>query len=183
MTSCATVEVALAPPDMPSVSWVWLARPFDSPNGSFCDLARVMLLGDGVSSLFAGVESLQYSLDYHQRRQTLIISNIAHVDTPGYVSKDLARAPASAEKNAFEVVLRKTSDKHVNHGGKTGQTPAADEKVFDDPSKSANDTNSVSLDREASKAAANQIRYDVLATLVSGDLHGLAAAATDFKTG
>jgi len=41
------------------------------------------------------------------------------------------------------------------------------------------DGNFVSLDREAAKVAANQSRYDVVATLVTSELASLSFAASD----
>jgi flagellar basal body rod protein FlgB len=55
-------------------------------------------------------------------------------------------------------------------------------RVFEDPSAGAgNDLNYVSLDREAAKLAANQIRYDVSSTLASAELAQLAYAVSDGK--
>jgi len=39
------------------------------------------------------------------------------------------------------------------------------------------------VDREAAKIAANQVRYDALASLVSGELSGLSWAANDGRAG
>jgi flagellar basal body rod protein FlgB len=52
--------------------------------------------------------------------------------------------------------------------------------VISDPSAAAGyDGNGVNVDREASKLAANNVRYDALATLVSNELSGLEWAAGD----
>ena len=53
-------------------------------------------------------------------------------------------------------------------------------RVFEDPTAGAgNDRNFVSLDREAAKVAANQVRYDVISTLVAAELGDLSYAAND----
>ena len=44
-----------------------------------------------MSDLFGAVGSLHAALDYHLERHTVLASNIAHVDTPGYHPHDLRR--------------------------------------------------------------------------------------------
>jgi flagellar basal body rod protein FlgB len=57
-------------------------------------------------------------------------------------------------------------------------------RVFEDPTGGVgNDGNFVSLDREAAKAASNQVRYDVVSVLVQAELSDLAFAAGDGKAG
>jgi flagellar basal body rod protein FlgB len=59
-------------------------------------------------------------------------------------------------------------------------SPIKSGQLFEDPSPAAgNDRNSVSLDREAAKAAANQVRFDVVSTLMTAELAGLSFAASD----
>ncbi len=54
--------------------------------------------------------------------------------------------------------------------------------VFQDLSAGVgNDGNYVSLDREAAKVAANQLRYDTVTAIVSAELRQLAYAAGDGK--
>jgi flagellar basal body rod protein FlgB len=55
-------------------------------------------------------------------------------------------------------------------------------RVFQDLSGGAgNDGNYVSLDREAGKVAANQMRYDVVSAIVSAELKQMHFAADDGK--
>jgi flagellar basal-body rod protein FlgB len=130
-----------------------------------------------VSDLFKAISSLHSALDYHFERHNLLASNIAHVDTPGYVPRDLERVEAAPFKDALEVALARTDSGHIP--GAAATTVSAG-RVFEDPSAGAgNDLNYVSLDREAAKLAANQIRYDVSSTLASAELAQLAYAASD----
>ncbi len=56
--------------------------------------------------------------------------------------------------------------------------------VIADPTAAAGaDGNGVNIDREAAKIAANNVRYDALASLVSGELGGLSWAVNDGKGG
>jgi flagellar basal-body rod protein FlgB len=136
-----------------------------------------------MSDLFSAVGSLHAALDYHLERHTVLSSNVAHVDTPGYHPHDLRRVDtAESYSSALNVAMERTNGAHF-------QTPNADAaaldgRIFEDLSSGAgNDGNYVSLDREAAKVAANQLRYDVVSAVVSAELSQLRYAATDAKGG
>jgi flagellar basal-body rod protein FlgB len=139
-----------------------------------------------MSDLFSAVGSLHGALDYHLERHTVLSSNVAHVDTPGFHPHDLRRIDNIEAEGSFSsalsVALDRTNAAHL-------QTPNADAaalegRIFEDLSAGAgNDGNYVSLDREAAKVAANQLRYDVVSAVVSAELHQLSYAAGDAKGG
>lgn len=136
-----------------------------------------------MSDLFSAVGSLHSALDYHLERHTVLSSNVAHVDTPGYHPHDLRRVDnVESFGSALSVAMERTNQAHF-------QTPNADAaalegRIFKDDSAGAgNDGNYVSLDREAAKVAANQLRYDVVSAVVSAELSQLRFAATDAKGG
>jgi flagellar basal-body rod protein FlgB len=132
-----------------------------------------------VSDLFKGISALHNALDYHFERHNLLASNIAHVDTPGYVPRDIERVEGAQFQQQLGVALARTDAGHISGGAPAAVTSG---RVFDDPAAGAgNDLNYVSLDREAAKLAANQIRFDVSSTLASAELAQLAYAATDGK--
>jgi flagellar basal body rod protein FlgB len=71
---------------------------------------------------------------------------------------------------------------HEGHLAGAPTMTATTGHVFEDPAAGAgNDKNFVSLDREAAKLAANQIRYDVASTLATSELAQLAYAAGDAR--
>lgn len=136
-----------------------------------------------MSDLFSAVGSLHSALDYHLERHTVLSSNVAHVDTPGYHPHDLRRVDnVESFGSALSVAMERTNGAHF-------PTPNADAaalegRIFQDNSAGAgNDGNYVSLDREAAKVAANQLRYDVVSAVVSAELSQLRFAATDAKGG
>jgi flagellar basal-body rod protein FlgB len=134
--------------------------------------------------LFQGVAPLHQALDYHLERHNVLVSNISNVDTPGYVPRDLARngvdGPAGFA-GVLQVTLQRTSGAHLV--GNANASPVSG-RVFEDPTPgTGNDGNFVSLDREASKVAANHIRYDVISTLVAAQLGDLSFAANDGRGG
>lgn len=106
-------------------------------------------------------------------RHNLLVSNVAHVDTPGYVPRDLQRSSPSA----FGVALQQSQQGHIGIGGSEASEHGT---VFLDRSGGAGlDGNFVSLDLEAAKLAANQSRYDVVSTMLAAEYSQLAFAAKD----
>lgn len=133
-----------------------------------------------MSQLFGAINPLQAALDYHLERHTVLASNIAHVDTPGYRPSDLARVEEAGFGSALNVALAKTDAAHLQ--GPEGSGASLHGRTFEDLAGGAgNDGNYVSLDREAAKVAANQLRYDTISAIVSAELRQLQYAAGDAK--
>jgi flagellar basal-body rod protein FlgB len=136
-----------------------------------------MPFGSSMSALFSTVTPLQAALDYHLQRHNVLVANVAHVDTPGYVPKDVERVDTQSFQGMVDVAMARTSPAHLAAGVSMG---AGVGRIIEDPAPGAGmDGNSVSLDREAAKVAANQSRYDVVATLVTSELASLSFAASD----
>jgi len=133
-----------------------------------------------VIDLFGNLQSLHQALDYHLERHNVLASNVAHVDTPGYRPHDLARVESTQFANLLNVAMQRTSEGHLP--GAADETQSQVGRIFEDSSAGfGNDGNSVSLDREASKLAANHLRYDVISTIVASEIKGLMYAANDGK--
>lgn len=132
-----------------------------------------------MSSIFGGVTPLGLALDYHLERHNLLASNVAHVDTPRYKPVDLARTTATSPfSEVFQVALARTNEGHMG----VASAEATNGRVFTDVSAGGGaDGNFVSLDREAAKLTANQLRYDIVSVVVSSKLQGLSKAARDMK--
>jgi flagellar basal-body rod protein FlgB len=132
-------------------------------------------------SLLDSVDKLKGSLDYHLARANLLTANLTHVDTPNYRPVDLERA--GEFKSALHVALQATDAGHI--GSTAGESSSGSQfrVVTDTASAVGPDGNGVSLDREAAKIAANNVRYDAIASLVSSELSGLEWAATDGRGG
>ena len=132
-----------------------------------------------MSSVFSAVDPLRAALDYHLDRQNVLASNVAHVDTPGYRPNDLERVDQAGFSAAMGVAMSRTNEAHLR-GGALDATPNG--RVFQDLSAGVgNDGNYVSLDREAAKLAANQLRFDTVSAIVSAELKQLSFAASDGK--
>jgi flagellar basal-body rod protein FlgB len=142
-------------------------------------LARGVLCEGSVSGVFSSVDPLRAALDYHLDRQNVLASNVAHVDTPGYKPSDLERIDQTGFGAALGVAMHRTNQMHLVGGGLEAMPNG---RVFEDLSAGVgNDGNYVSLDREAAKLAANQLRYDTVSAIVSAELRQLTFAASDGK--
>ena len=132
-----------------------------------------------MSGVFSSVDPLRAALDYHLDRQNVLASNVAHVDTPGYKPHDLERIDQSGFTAVLGTALHRTNERHMI-GGALEAMPNG--RVFEDLSAGVgNDGNYVSIDREAAKLAANQLRYDTVSAIVSAELRQLSFAASDGK--
>ncbi|MCA9633065.1 MAG: flagellar basal body rod protein FlgB [Myxococcales bacterium] len=130
-----------------------------------------------MGDFFAHVAPLHGALDYHLQRHNVLATNLAHVDTPGFVPHDLARVDSTQKfAGMLRVQLETTRSNHIA----LGDAGAVTGRVFEDASAGAGpDGNFVSMDREAAKVAANQLRYDTVSAIVSAELRQLAFAAGD----
>jgi flagellar basal-body rod protein FlgB len=128
-----------------------------------------------MTDLFAGVSMLGQALDYHLDRQVMLNANIANVDTPGFRPLDLGFVPPSPQQKDGALLLARTAEGHID--------PAAGPALlvpFEDPSPSPdNDQNAVDMDRELAKIAANTMRYETAAELMSRRMGLLRYAAGD----
>ena len=72
-----------------------------------------------MSDLFGAVGSLHAALDYHLERHTVLASNVAHVDTPGFHPHDLRRVDnVDTFDSALSVAMERTkpsTDEHATH--------------------------------------------------------------------
>jgi flagellar basal-body rod protein FlgB len=126
-------------------------------------------------AIFDAIDRIRASLDYYLARQNVLTANLAHVDTPGYRPLDLERR---SFKETLDATLSSDQPGHIHSHARVAY------RVFVDRSVSPGlDGNGVSLDREAIKIAANQLRYDAAASLASGQLSSILWAATDARSG
>ena len=109
--------------------------------------------------LFDTVDRLGNALSFHRERHSVLASNVANVDTPGYKPFDLERPPAPGDAQA----LATTDAQHIS----TAQPGAGEPQVFEDPGEAGPDGNAVQLERELSKIDANRVRYGACAQLVT----------------
>jgi flagellar basal-body rod protein FlgB len=131
--------------------------------------------------LLDAVHSLQAGLDYHLSRQNLLTANLAHIDTPNFRPLDLEQGGTFT--SALHVAMNATDPAHFGSTGKDDGPSEQFRVIADSGASVGSDGNGVNVDREASKLAANNVRYDALASLVSNELSGLEWAANDGRSG
>jgi flagellar basal-body rod protein FlgB len=126
--------------------------------------------------MFGGVDGLQRALDYHLRRQNVLASNLANVDTPGFRPMDLVRVESN--EGHLNVGLTATSEGHYAQAAE-GEGTARLVSVEDGTVEAGADGNAVSMEHELAKVSANDLRYEGAVKLVARRLAGLRYAAND----
>lgn len=120
------------------------------------------------------------SLTLASRRQTLIASNLANLDTPGYRTRDFSfegalkgALEAQEGQNSPGRALALTHPGHLQAGG-APSLPATDTPLR--PSWERNDGNDVSLDRENMLLARTQSTYQMASQFLQTELRRLYGA-------
>jgi flagellar basal-body rod protein FlgB len=121
--------------------------------------------------LFQSLAPLERTLDYQAERQAVLGSNLANMNTPGFVAKDLA--PQS--ETSSDLSLAVSDGRHLS----STQTTATSSIVNDETTPAGRDGNNVSLEREMAKMMTSSLRYDAAAEIVSRRLAMLRYAASD----
>ena len=131
-----------------------------------------------LDQLTGRLDTLSHSLQLRAARQQVLASNIANVDSPGYVAKDIdfkaalqnaksgASAPRMAETNQGHMQLTSTSALIGSPLAYTVQTQ---------PSL---DGNSVDLDQQRANFADNAIRYESTLRFINGNVKTMLSAIT-----
>ena len=133
-----------------------------------------------MSDMFRGIDGVRSALDYHVSRHNVLSSNVANAETPGFRPQELLREP---ERAAFaaSLPLDVTSTAHV--GGGPGEGERDYDVREDRTAQPGANGNSVSLEHEMAKLAANDIRFEGAVKIVSHQLGMLRYAANDGSGG
>jgi flagellar basal-body rod protein FlgB len=119
------------------------------------------------------IQSMDLSLSLASRRQTLIASNLANLDTPGYRTRDFSFE--GALKSAFSRQISPTSLVTTNpmhlQGSSSASLPPSTDLL--QPNAERNDGNDVSLDRENMLLTRTQTNYQTASTFMQVELRKL----------
>jgi len=119
------------------------------------------------------IQAMDRGLTLASRRQTLIASNLANLDTPGYRTRDFsfegAMKLALAEQKSPNT-LTTTHPMHLQIGPGTSLPPATDALQ---PNAERNDGNDVNLDRENMLLSRTQSTYQTASTFMQVELRKL----------
>ena len=118
----------------------------------------------------------QQALSLLTKRQDVLASNIANVDTPGYLARDIdfsqqlknAMDSHAAEQAPLSLAL--TSGTHI-----AGSAPAFDDArlLYRIPDQPSADGNTVDMDRERVSFADNSMKYQSSLTLIGSQIKGM----------
>ena len=121
------------------------------------------------------IQTMDRALTLASKRQTLIASNLANLDTPGYRTQDFSfegamKAAVSGQNSPTP--LRSTHPMHLQ-GSASSTLPASTDTLL--PRAERNDGNDVSLDRENMLLARTQSSYQAASTFMQVELRKLYA--------
>jgi flagellar basal-body rod protein FlgB len=119
---------------------------------------------------FPALAALRTRMQWHQQRQRVLAENIANSDTPNFKPRDLVEpkfnAPVSPGGVTGALAMVRTDPGHMTASG-GGNDAFADRKMFTETRPAGN---SVSMEDEMMKVAANQMDYQAATTLYSKSL-------------
>ncbi len=120
---------------------------------------------------------LQKSLDFRTRRNTMLASNIANLETPGFKAKDLVfeKALGSALKASQPGPLRVTNPHHLDGRPPTPLSLVQPEMITTASAVGSLDGNTVDLEKEMAKLGENQVAYQALTQMISYKFSSLKA--------
>lgn len=107
-------------------------------------------------------QMLKKALDFQSMRHTIISSNIANVDTPGYKAVDIEfeKELRSAIGSEDRLSMKPTHPKHI--GGREKDFEGIRPKIVSERGVSRLDGNNVDIDKEMTKLAENQLMYSAV---------------------
>ena len=126
---------------------------------------------------------LERLLDVATRRQALVAANVANVDTPGYVTRDLDfnRAMEEADAQSASFDIERTSPGHLGGDDRLPELALFEFEPEGLPRR--NDLNNVSMDRELMNLAATAGKYSTAVELLRKRFALLRYALTDGRNG
>ena len=119
------------------------------------------------------IQTADLALSLSSQRQTLIASNLANLDTPGYRTRDFSfegAMKAALSRQNSPISLSTTNPMHLQG---SPISPLATTTDTPQPDSERNDLNDVSLDRENMLLARTQMSYQHASNLMQNELRKL----------
>jgi flagellar basal-body rod protein FlgB len=117
------------------------------------------------------------------KRQQVIASNLANIDTPGYRTKDISFHATIQDLLANQAVpLRTTRPEHLPLSG-LSFTPLEPEVLEVQNLPARGDLNNVDRDRELLRMSETTFGYSLMAQLLRGKFRTLASSINDGRIG
>ena len=123
-----------------------------------------------IRDLFSStLDVLHKTLDLRQQRHTVLASNIANAETPGFIAKDVRfeEALRAAATPPPPPPLRQTHPEHMPHIQPTSLRDVQGTLVVTPSDDVGRDFNTVSIDQEMARVATNTLHYNASAEVLS----------------
>ena len=124
-------------------------------------------------SIDKALGDLPAHLSVYGQRSSLLASNIANADTPGYKARDIDFKAALSRAAGEQLALKTTRG---NHMAGTGTGMSSPEVLYRTPTQPALDGNTVDSQQEKARFTENAIRYQSTMTFLTGKFKGLKLA-------
>lgn len=123
------------------------------------------------------LNGLSAAAHYRKIKGDVINSNIANAETPGYKAKrfDFEDALARQLRVGESPLIEKTHERHIAAAKPVTAKPLAVD--VDSEGVTANDGNTVDLEKEMTRLAENQVQFKALVQLINKKLAALKYAA------
>ena len=131
-----------------------------------------------LEQLTSRLDTLSSALQLRAARQQVIASNIANVDSPGYVARDIDFNAAMTNAMQSKTVpgLTQTSGGHLTITSTDGMI--GNPLAYTVQTQPSLDGNSVDLDQQRANFADNAIRYESTLRFVNGHVKTMLSAIT-----
>jgi flagellar basal-body rod protein FlgB len=115
------------------------------------------------------LDVLHKTLDLRQQRHTVLTSNIANAETPGFIAKDVRfeEALRAAATPPQPLPLRRTHPEHLPLVHPTSIRNVQGTLVATPSDDVGHDLNTVSIDREMAKLTTNSFHYNASTEMLS----------------
>jgi flagellar basal-body rod protein FlgB len=117
--------------------------------------------------------ALPEHLSLYGKRSTLLASNLANADTPGFKARDIDFQAALQRANGAQLAMKTTHRSHL--GGPASSNPDS-EPLYRVPLQPSLDGNTVDSQVEQAQFAENALRYQSTLTFLSGKFRSLRLA-------
>ncbi len=134
-----------------------------------------------LDKMVGGMDFQSKALLLRAERQRNIASNIANVDTPGYVARDFnfKEAMSAASSSQGLITGNKTDTRHLDLPELSGSSSSSAQKLgYAVQSQPNLDNNTVDLDRERANFVDNSVRYEATLRFINGQAKTMLSAIT-----
>ena len=124
------------------------------------------------------LDTLSSALQLRSQRQQVLASNIANVDTPGYIAKDIDfnAALQNAMMGKHGAGMVQTNGRHLTITSSEGAIGSP--MAYTVQTQPSLDGNSVDLDQQRANFADNAIRYESTLRFINGHVKTMLSAIT-----